>query len=378
MHVPTKTSDWVTWLAPYRTIASTELDVAVWADVLAGSKSHHVCATLFANLRSGNHLDSVPAETRTVLETEYEQATMNALVWRRALRMVLPALVDAKVQVVPIKGAALAFLCYPDAAMRSMSDIDLWVDAKGMEKARRVLEGLGFEIREDASRPLAQQIQFDGEMRFFGRSIGVPLVELHWGVFPGEWVARTTAVDRASIRQRLIPASLLGTPVHLMAPEDHLIQVAIHASISHAFCSAALRSMLDLVVIAQAGVDWSVVVQRSRDWRLATAMGLTLALTGEIYQNAPMLAASAQLISPLRLRILRSFVSPASILRKKPLDRSLAKWIYLLFAVDHPYDCLRLVARSLWPERSWLQARYGHHSWRTRVKHLMGASQGHF
>ena len=371
-------SKWTTWLAPGCSISELDLAQVEWTEVFTACQTHDVAATLYARLRTCELLHKLPPQALKSLEEDYQRAKRRALLWQRGLRVVLPALVDSGVEVVPYKGAALAFLSYEDAAMRSMADIDLWVDAKDMDKARGVLVGLGFEVRENADRPIAQQARFDGEIGFYGKDIGVPLVELHWGVFPGEWVARTTTVDRAALRQRLIPATLLGTQVHLMSPEDHLIQVAIHASISHAFCSAALRSLLDLVVIAQAGIDWSVVVQRSRNWRLATVMGHTLALAGEIYQNAPMLAASAQLISPWRLRILRSFANPDTILRKKPLDRSLAKWVYLLFAVDHGYDCLRLVARSLWPEGAWLHARYGDYSWRTRVRHLLGASQGHF
>ncbi len=369
---------WTTWLAPGCAISARDLAQVDWTEVLTALHDHDVAATLYVSLRSCNLLHGLPPHALKQLEEDYQRAKLRAMLWQRGLRIVLPALSNGGVEIIPFKGAALAFLCYEDAAMRSMADVDLWVDAKDMDRARGILEGLGFEVRENASRPMAQQAQYDGEMGFYGKDIGVPLVELHWGVFPGEWMARTAAVDHAAMRQRLIPATLLGTPVHLMSPEDHLIQVAVHASISHAFCSAALRSMLDLVVIAQAGLDWSVVVQRSREWRLATTLGHTLALAGEIYHNAPMLTASAQLISPLRLRILRGFASPQSILRKKPLDRSLAKWFYLLFAVDHPYDCLRLVARSLWPERSWLRARYGNHKWRTRVKHLIGATQGHF
>lgn len=369
---------WLAWLAPGYPSSASDPDQVAWADVVAASLAHDVAGTLYACLRKRGLLHTVPVGELKTLEQAYGQAKLSSMAWQRALRIVLPALVNGGIRTVPFKGAALAFLCYEDAAMRSMADIDLWIDSSDMATACTALERLGLEARSKPTRPLEQQENYDGEIQFTGKTIGIRLVELHWGVFAGEWLARTAAVDRASISQRLMPTTLLGAEIQTLAPEDHLIQVAVHASINHTFCSGAVRSLLDLVVIAEKGVDWSAVIQRCGEWRLATVMGHTLALAGEMYQNSPMLEASAKLISPWRLRVLRAFANPRSVLQKRPLDRSLLKWVYLLCAVDRPRDALHLVTSSLWPDAAWLRARYGGNTWKIRCKHLFGAAQGHF
>jgi hypothetical protein len=108
---------------------------------------------------------------------------------------------------------------------------------------------------------------------------GQGLVELHWGVFAGEWLARTTAIDRAGVRERLLPIALSGRPALMLAPEDALIQLAVHVGINHQMSVNALRSLVDIALLVQRQpIDWAVVVSRARTWRVAAVTGLTLTL----------------------------------------------------------------------------------------------------
>ena len=52
------------------------------------------------------------------------------------------------------------------------------------------------------------------------------------------------------------------------------------------------------------------------------------------------------------------------------------RYIFLLFLVDRVQDAARLVFRTLWPERAWLIARYGHYTVGTRLRHLLKAARG--
>ena len=53
-----------------------------------------------------------------------------------------------------------------------------------------------------------------------GRTPGSGLVELHWGVFAGEWLHRAAAVDDGGIRGRAVSVTIAGRPALMLAPED--------------------------------------------------------------------------------------------------------------------------------------------------------------
>jgi hypothetical protein len=370
--------DWLAWLAPDRRPAPDAIATADWGTIPDTASAHHVAPALCAKLRALDALDSVPAVARDRLLHAYEAARLEALIWRRALGIVLPALAAEGILAVPYKGAALAFSVYPEPAVRSMSDIDLWIDAPDMAGACAVMERLGFEPKVEPDRPPAMQARYDGELPYRGRRIGVPLVELQWGVFPGEWLNRTARIDRVAVRARTTATTLVGHPVRLLAPEDHLVQLALHVGVTHVFSQATLRSLLDLVVLACHGVDWDAVVARGREWRVAGVLGHALHLAGDLFSRSEFRAAGDRLIEPRRKAQLYRHIGPLGLLQQQRLDAGASKWRYLTAAVDHRGDRWRLVARSLWPEAEWLGARYQRTGLRIRAKHLAGALRGRF
>lgn len=369
--------EWIPWLAPGPPPAVAGLAPEDWRAVACAARDHHVGAALHARLAAAGLLDAVDPKARALLAEAHQAAVFDMLIWRRALALVLPALAAEGIVPTPYKGAALAFDVYADPTMRSMSDIDLWIQAEDFERACAVLDRLGFISRGKSDRPAALQAMFDGEVAYVGRAVGVPLVELHWGVFPGEWVRCASRVERKALRQRLQPGTLAGARVALLAPEDHLIQVAVHAGITHLFSMATVRCLLDLVMLAHRALDWDVVVMRAREWRLARVVGHALALAGDLFELAGFDAAASKLISQRERAMLYRFVDPDAVLRQRLLEGR-AKWRYLLAVVDRPADRARLVARSLWPEHEWLVARYGRDGAPVRARHLAGALRGRF
>lgn len=73
------------------------------------------------------------------------------------------------------------------------------------------------------------------------------LLELHWGVFPGEWLASTAAVVRASVRTVTIAAH----PNLALASEDALIQITVFMGVSHPISQNALRRRIGIALLAE-------------------------------------------------------------------------------------------------------------------------------
>lgn len=370
---------WPAWLALEASSGRLgDIPPAVWPEVLTEAAAQDLLPALHRAVMDAGSVD-LPVPVAQTLELAHRKATLAAFGWRRALQRVLPALADAGVEAVPYKGAAIAFGLLDDPATRPMSDIDLWVDEASMPRASKVFEAMGFERRDGrADRPPAWQIRVDGEVPYSGRRLGIPLVELHYGVFPGEWLHRVARIDRAGVRARLQPLTVAGVATRVLEPEDHFIQVALHAVVSHQLNDAPLRALRDLLILARDRFDWNRMVDRARAWNVSAPVALACACAGESFERQEFDAAAAALASPSRLQALRRLANAAT-LRAGPRESSAWQhWRFLLALAPRRRDALRLVQRAMWPEEDWLQARYGRRGVSARARHLAGALRGRF
>lgn len=355
----------------------TALTAAEWAWLATEAGRHGLAPLLYANLQP-LQLDQPAASALATLRAAYKQSSLRAMQREGELRRILDALAARNISPVVFKGAVLAYTLYPTPGCRPMCDIDLWVTHAEMPAAIVALEALGYRLHEKADRPHALTQATDGEVQMFPAQPGQGLVELHWGVFAGEWLARTTAIDRASVRERIAPISLSGRAAWTLAPEDALIQLAVHMGINHQMSVNALRSLVDIALLVQRQpIDWAVVVARARIWRVAAVTGLTLALTHACF-NLPALAAPAAALAPDGVQhwLVDRFVNRQIILAHPDLSSGKARFVYLLCVTDRPRDSAKLLWRTFWPEAHWLAARYGQTGAAVRTRHALHALRG--
>jgi hypothetical protein len=139
-----------------------------------------------------------------------------------------------------------------------------------------------------------------------------------------------------------------------------------------------LRALMDIALLARHyNIDWEVIVQRARAWRVATALWLVLSLSVELAGLEEAAEAARQLRpSALRCRVLGCLANVESLVMMRDLSASKWRYVFLLLLIDRGRDALRLCAGALWPEREWLVARYGHYTFATRLRHLFNAARG--
>jgi hypothetical protein len=326
----------------------------------------------------GRSTPDISAEFVLCINTAYYMAVGDAELHRRELESVLQALRAQDIEAIAFKGAALAYTVYPDAVCRPMGDLDLWLRANQMAEAAATLEQLGYHAQHKPSRPQALMIRARNELPLYGTRSGSGLVELHWGVFPGEWLQHTARIDDNELWTRTMPATLAGQPALILSPEDNLIQIAIHMAITHNMSSPWLRGLVDIALLARHyPIDWEVVVQRARAWRVATPLWLVLSLAVDLTGLHEADEAARQLQpSALRCWMIGRFASAESLVMMRDLSASNWRYVFLLLLVDRKRDAIKLVFRALWPEREWLVARYGRYAFSTRLRHLVDAVRG--
>jgi hypothetical protein len=252
-----------------------------------------------------------------------------------------------------------------------------------MRVAFDLMTAHGFSITETEERPAALQRLAAGELQCRGPR--GELVELHWSPFPGWWFRRAAAVDTTALWQRIEPFVLPppgngeatatsdpALPLYRLAAEDMFIHLATHLAINHRFSKNGLRGLLDMALLHHAcPLDVDVIVARAQRWRLATVLWLTLQQLGPLFALERLSDRVASLQpGALRQAWLQRLVSPAALLAGRELRRGANRFLLLLLLVDRPRDMVRLAGRTLWPERAWLEARYGaptsigQHLWR--------------
>jgi len=355
------------WFAAHR------LDV----DAVAWLHAQGLAPYAFHRLREVGLVESLAPATRDELRQAYYRSSADAAIHDDELRQVLGALSAVSIVPVLFKGAALAHTAYANSACRPMGDLDLWVTDEEMGRAQLALERLGYTQHVKAARPVALQAQRRGEVQLVGRAPGAGLVELHWGVFAGEWLERAAAVDEAAVRARRLTLDVLGCPARTLAPEDAVIQLAAHLAINHQFAYPGLRGLLDIAMTARwHRVDWDVVAARASAWRIATVVWLVHRFAADLWGMDAAAALERLRPSLLRRWLLSLLVNPRSLLEMRNLTRGPQRLVLQLLLVDRPRDAARLFWRALWPEEDWLAARYGCRDVRTRCRHLLGALQG--
>ncbi len=320
----------------------------------------------------------LPPGLKQELQAAYYAGVAQSSLQRHELATVLGLLNGQRLQVVAFKGAALAYAVYSDPACRPMGDIDLWLKAGQLEEAAAALEQLGYQARLKPTRPLALMIRARNELPLYGTRSGSGLVELHWGVFPGEWLQRTTRIDDAELWARAVPATLADQPALILSPEDNLLQVAVHLAINHNMSAPWLRGLVDIALLVRhTPIDWTVIVQRARTWRVATAVWLVLGLAVDLAGLQEAAEAARELQPPaLRRGLIGRFANAGALVMMRDLSASKWRYVFLLLLIDRERDALRLVYRALWPEREWLIARYERYTITTRLRHLFDAARG--
>jgi hypothetical protein len=304
-----------------------------------------------------------PELCQLLLADWYAAAAENQL-HQENLNQITAAFANASLPVVVLKGSALAQAVYPDPACRPMSDIDLWVAPERMAKAAALMAKLGYYSLEKADRPMQLQALSGGELRFGRTAWQQGMVELHWSAMSGWWLHHTAVPDVNGMWQRRVPLLLAanGSPVaYQLDPEDMIIQLAVHIAVNHQFSATLLRSLADITLTAVSRpVNWQLVADRAREWRVGTAVYLALTLTHQLF-DLPASDAARRHLQPTRLRrwLLSQLVSPQTALNRADIRTSLARQLLLLLLVDRPRDMLRLIGRTIWPTAEWREARYG-------------------
>lgn len=252
------------------------------------------------------------------------------------LQKMVTGLNEIDIPVVVLKGAALALCAYPSPGWRTMSDVDVWIHKDDMPRAIAAMAGLGFEqIGSKAGEE--GQLSHSGKIKFNLPGWSMGGLELHTNPFAGLFLEASAAIDLDAIWSRKVSLESMEGAYRLSA-EDFFLQVALHLTASNQFSLAALRGLLDMMMIAKSlSASWLLIAARAQLWQAKTAIWLVLSIIDDIFQPDGLREVVASLApSKLRQRTLAQFVTTDGVLLGRDFRHSKKRYLYLAALVDKP------------------------------------------
>jgi hypothetical protein len=225
---------------------------------------HHDLAPLL--LHALGTLERPAAVPASLLTTLRRAAAANAL-RNRLLFEELAHLLDwarcQRIDVIVLKGAALAETVYGNRALRPMRDVDVLVHPEHREHLGELLLSRGYTLERPWAAAEDWHLKNDYHLAYRRRLQGLPdaCVELHWDV---DLPSRPFRLDLDAVWARAVPARIAGVSASTLCPEDALLHLCLHAC-KHKL-TASLRIYCDIARLAHSGglrLDWDALVQRA-------------------------------------------------------------------------------------------------------------------
>ena len=209
------------------------------------------------------------------------------------LHSVRAVLKGVGVEMVLIKGLALAHTVFADPAMRPAADLDVLVRPEDLSAAVSALQAAGASLL-DRNWDLARS-ELRGQVHLVLAHGGV--VDLHWDLLNRSAVRRSFTVPTNEVVTRSVVASIEGVEVRTLDPVDTVLHLALHGCLSGGH---RLGWLVDIDrAVRSLSPDWGVLVERAEQWRARDAVGLMLVRARNLYGTPVPGDASQRLVGAL-------------------------------------------------------------------------------
>lgn len=260
---------------------------------------------------------------------------------------------------VALKNAGIARGIYSCVGCCPMGDLDVLVKPGDFHQAHEILTENGFEMDtrcslEEAELGHAEQsggaeytkLLSNGETLWF---------ELQWRPVAGRWIRPDQEPSAEELMARSI--EIPGTTVRLLAPEDNLIQVALHTA-KHTYVRAPgfrLHTDVDRIVKFQK-IDWEIFIDKVIRFQVKTAVYFSLIIPKELF-GTPVPDEVLRELSPAswKNRLISSWLERIGLFN--PDERKFGKIGYIIFNCLL-YDSLLGLLKGILPSRKWLKEHY--------------------
>jgi hypothetical protein len=225
-----------------KTLVNADLN---WNYILKMSSLHRIAPLLYQNLKTIDKNNAIPQSVMGGLRKAYQANRERNKHFYKELAVALKAFKDAGIEVIVLKGAALAKTVYQNFALRQMGDIDLLVREENQQQPYPILESL---VKKGV---ISSIYHFEIE-------------SVHHDIT----MDHVYNLDLKRIWQDSIPAKIAGCDTSVLAPEDCLLSLCV------AFCRkgfGSLRLLHDIMKVLEYNkklINWDKLIKLAKESRL--------------------------------------------------------------------------------------------------------------
>lgn len=236
-----------------------------WDYIIVNAQRHGISPLLYYNLSSVENDTLVPDKAMKTLRGRYYATLARNMRLYDELHKVLESYRDAGINVIVLKGAALAENVYQDIGLRSFEDIDILVREDDLQKAKKVILAEGYTLNESIS-PEAFSEKYGCDLHYVKDII----IEIHWDIVRRKIYNLYTEIKIDELWGNAQPAKIANTDALVLAPEDMLLHLCVHLS-KHGY--NRLIWLCDLSgVIGHYDINWEHVLKNASNYKVKAYM----------------------------------------------------------------------------------------------------------
>jgi hypothetical protein len=264
---------------------------------------------------------------------------------------------DNGIPMAVLKNGGIMIGMIHEAVKCPMEDVDSLVRKSDFYRAHEILiaNGFQFKFRSEFEFEKLDEAYRDGSTEYFiempdGEKIWF---ELAWRAVAGRWIRPDLEPDTDGFLERSFTPE--GTKVHVLSPEDNLLQVCIHTA-KHSYVRApGLRLHMDVDrIIAYNEIDWKLFIEKVKATHVCTSTYLSLYIPSIILRTEiPQWV--LEKLRPSNAEMLLNMLGEAGLPHPKQKKFNKLQFLHFQTAL---YDYRSDIWHTLYPGKMWMKERY--------------------
>jgi hypothetical protein len=212
-----------------------------WHYILRNAHQNRITPFLYSNLLEVDGERLVPNWVTQALAQTYHYVGFQNLRFYEELKNILLYFKNLEIDVIVLKGAALAEIIWGNVALRQMEDIDLLVQEHDLEKVDRLLCKLGYILDEGYKSKEWYRNNHHHLAPYYKPDKGV-VIEIHRNIVSPN---KLFNIDIGKMWERAQSIRIDGIDTKILGPEDFIIHLCLHISYCDLFIGK-IRNLIDL------------------------------------------------------------------------------------------------------------------------------------
>lgn len=238
-------------------VCKKKYDNVDWNELMNLSRKHKIEGLIYSALNKSRLLENIDEDKVNELKKEVFFTGVTQISNMSKLEKVFNEFSKENVPVIVLKGLVVREY-YPQPEQRSMSDADIFVKAKDINKSKKILIDLGYtEIDAEASHHIK-----------YIKS-GYPMIELHWHVMKRDGFSDELDLFEDDIWDRTIEVKVKGAKVLSLGYEDLALHLCMHMAAHLAASGFGVRQIADLVLLVEKKghlIDWTLFINKAEEF----------------------------------------------------------------------------------------------------------------